>query len=73
MEIFRWLLRNRMNEADIDGAEAKVSKPHYLELGGSMASPKLKDTNKSNLFIPFGGIFKVRRQRQQGETSPGIS
>lgn len=54
-----------MNEADIHGVEAKVSMQHYPELGGSMAPPKLKGTNKFNLFIPFGGILKVRRQRQQ--------
>lgn len=65
MEIFRWLLGNSMNEADIHGVEAKVSMQHYPELGGSMAPPKLKGTNKFNLFIPFGGILKVRRQRQQ--------
>lgn len=35
VEIFRWLLRNKMNEVAIDGAEVKVLTQHYPELGGS--------------------------------------
>ena len=52
MEVFKWLLRNGMNKANIDGVKTKVLIPHSWKLYGSMEDPDilptLKASNKSN-------------------------
>lgn len=42
VKIFRFLLRNRIKETDIDGFETKVLRQHYARLGGPKGLPPLK-------------------------------
>ena len=52
MEIFKWLLRNRMNKANIDGVKTEVLIQHSWNSYGSVEAPEvlptLKARNKSN-------------------------
>lgn len=41
-KIFRFLLRNRIKETDVDGFETKVLRQHYARLGGPKGLPPLK-------------------------------
>ena len=52
MKIFKWLLRNGMNKANIDGVKTEVLIQHSWNLHGSVEAPEvlptLKARNKSN-------------------------